>query len=160
MRHLIIIIAAVAFSVAAQADETHHCSDVEHRGDHVMGFSHETTKHAFKLYTDGGAIEVRVLKAGDDETLSMVRMHLKHIADAFAKGDFSDPMAIHATDHPDGADVMRAKKSSIVYRYSDIEGGGAVRITTSDAAALDAIHRFMKFQIDEHKTGDTTGVSR
>jgi hypothetical protein len=161
-------IAAVLFTFAAFADDHANCpmhsqhtaSSVDVRGDKVMGFSHETAKHTFKLYADGGAIEVRVLSASDEATLRMVRAHLKHVADAFAKGDFSDPMAVHATDHPDGTDVMRAKKNSIVYRYSDVEDGGSVRLTTSDAGAVDAIHRFMRFQIDEHKTGDVPEVSR
>ena len=166
MRKLMTLAIAL-FTFAAFADDHANCpmhaqhtaNSVEARGDHVMGFSHDAAKHAFKLYADGGAIEVRVADANDETTLRMVRSHLKHVAEAFSKGDFSDPMAIHAT-LPDGADVMRAKKSSIVYRYSDLDRGGVVRVTASDAAAIDAIHRFMRFQIDEHHTGDSDSVSR
>jgi hypothetical protein len=34
-----------------------HSSDVDTRGDHAMGFSHETSTHHFRLLSDGGAIE-------------------------------------------------------------------------------------------------------
>ena len=51
-------------------------------------------------------------------------------------------------------EVMASRKSYISYQYSEIENGGRVKITTSDAAARDAVHEFLRFQIDEHRTGD------
>ncbi|SPE25161.1 conserved exported hypothetical protein [Candidatus Sulfopaludibacter sp. SbA3] len=33
-------------------------AEMNNRGDRVMGFSHEKTTHHFRLYADGGAIEV------------------------------------------------------------------------------------------------------
>ena len=42
----------------------------------------------------------------------------------------------------------------ITYRYEDLAGGGAVRIETKDARALDAVHAFLRYQITEHGTGD------
>src|ERR1044071_1717178 len=80
-----------------------NCS-MQHRGDAVMGFSHETTTHAFKIYDDGGAIEVVANDAGDAKSTGGIR------------------------------------------------AGARVRITTSDAKALDAVHRFLEFQIREHHT--------
>jgi len=35
-----------------------HQADVEKHGDQAMGFSHDKTTHHFRLYSDGGAIEV------------------------------------------------------------------------------------------------------
>jgi hypothetical protein len=34
----------------------------------------------------------------------------------------------------------------------------SVVISSADAKALAAIHRFLQFQIQEHKTGDSTAV--
>ena len=34
-----------------------------------------------------------------------------------------------------------------------------VRITTKDSAALAAIHEFLRFQIEDHRTGDRTEIS-
>ena len=39
-------------------------------------------------------------------------------------------------------------------RYSDVRAGGRVDITTSDPEALDAVHAFLRYQIEQHKTGD------
>jgi hypothetical protein len=117
---------------------------------HVMGFSAETTKHTFRIYSDGGAIEVRALDAEDSATIGMIRHHLQMITDRFAQGDFSDPMAVHERA-PDGAATMTERRSYINYRYSDIPNGGRVRIRTKDKRALDAIHDFIRFQIREHE---------
>lgn len=124
---------------------------MEHRGDAVMGFSHETTTHVFKLHDDGGAIEVNANDANDAKTIAAIRAHLREIAKAFAKGDFAKPEAIHAT-LPDGAAEMRERRAAIKYDFAETERGGRVRITTADAKALDAVHRFLEFQIREHHT--------
>jgi len=76
-------------------------------------------------------------------------MHLKHIADAFAKGDFSKPLLTHG-EMPDGVAELKRLKSSIRYKYEDTTQGGAVRITTSDPDALKAVHAFLKYQAREH----------
>jgi hypothetical protein len=124
---------------------------MEHRGDAVMGFSHETTTHAFKLTDDGGAIEVVANDPKDAKSIEAIRAHLREIAKAFAKGDFSKPQAIHE-ELPDGAAEMRELRATIKYDYAETERGGRVHITTSDARALDAVHRFLKFQTREHHT--------
>src|SRR5437763_2191044 len=137
-----LIIAAALFALGASADDPNNCpmhaahtaaaahaQDVDRRGDEVMGFSHEATKHSFKIYDDGGAIEVRALHADDEASVRAIRTHLQSIAKSFAAGDFANPAAIHGPA-PAGTDVMAAKKDSIVYRYSDLENGGRVRITT------------------------------
>jgi len=113
---------------------------------HVMGFTN--AKHAFRLLDDGGAIEVRAL---DEKEIPMVRHHLQMIAKQFADGDFHNPMAVH-DQMPDGAARMSELRNYISYRYSDIENGGRVRIRTSNAEALKAVHEFLRFQIREHKT--------
>ena len=124
---------------------------MEHRGDAVMGFSHETTTHAFKLYDDGGAIEVVANDPKDDKSIEAIRAHLRESAKAFAKGDFAKPKAIHE-ELPDGAAEMRELRAAIEYDFAETERGGCVRIITSDAKALDAVHRFLRFQIREHHT--------
>ncbi|HYS55211.1 MAG TPA: hypothetical protein VER58_15750 [Thermoanaerobaculia bacterium] len=123
--------------------------------DHAMGFSQATSKHTFRLYSDGGAIEVR----GDDAaTVKAIRAHLQMIAREFAAGDFAHPEAVH-DQKPDGAATMKKLRRDINYEYAEIDSGGRVRITTKNRRALDAIHQFLRFQIREHKTGDTDHIS-
>ena len=122
-----------------------------HRGDAVMGFSHEATTHAFRIYDDGGAIEATAKDASDAKSIAAIRSHFQTIAKEFAAGDFAKPKEIHG-ELPDGAADMQALKANIKYEYAEIEGGARVRITTSDAKALDAVHRFLKYQKREHHT--------
>ena len=134
-----------------------HAKDVNERGDHVMGFDHEKTTHHFRLYTDGGAIEVTANSAADAESRDRIRKHLGHIARMFSEGNFKAPMLIHAQTPP-GVPVMQRLKADIKYEYEETERGARVSIKTANAEALAAVHDFLRFQIKDHDTGDTTEV--
>jgi hypothetical protein len=132
---------------------------MDKRGDHVMGFSHEKTTHHFRLFADGGAIEVTANDPQDTDSRDQIRMHLSHIAKMFKDGDFQAPMLIHDRTPP-GVPVLEKLKAEVSYRYEDIANGGRVRISTKNAEALAAIHDFLKFQIADHKTGDATTIAK
>lgn len=75
------------------------------------------------------------------------------IATMFAQGDFSLPMFIHAIEPP-GMKTMQRLKDKIIYSAENTRLGAQVRIKTADPEALRAIHDFLRFQIEEHRTGD------
>jgi hypothetical protein len=125
--------------------------DLMHHGDAVMGFSHQATTHAFKLSDDGGAIEATAKDPSDAKSIAAIRSHFRTIAKEFAAGDFAKPKQIHG-ELPDGAADMAALKASIKYEYVELDGGARVRITTSGGKALDAVHRFLRYQQREHHT--------
>lgn len=129
---------------------------VEARGDRGMGFDHATTTHHFLLFPDGGAIEVETNQANNTTSRDQIRAHLRHITGLFAEGNFSIPMFIHHRVPP-GVDLMKKNRLAISYKYEALERGGRVRIATADARLIEAIHEFLKFQIDEHQTGDQAG---
>jgi hypothetical protein len=151
---------AVAVAVYAEHPKIQQSADhaaMNIRGDQAMGFSHEKTTHHFRLFKDGGAIEVAANDPKDTDSRGMIRMHLAYIAKMFAAGDFNTPMFIHDTTAP-GATRMAELREQIHYRYHDTESGGIVRIETANATALDAVHSFLRFQIVEHKTGDSPEI--
>jgi hypothetical protein len=123
-----------------------HAADVDNRGDHAMGFSHETTAHHFTLLRDGGTIEVDVKADQDDATRGQIRMHLTNIAAMFRDNNFDTPMFIHDRVPP-GVRVMKEKHAAINYTFQLTDRGGQVRILTHDSKALKAIHQFLAFQI-------------
>src|SRR5690242_14848928 len=129
-----------------------HLDGVNQRGDQAMGFSHAKTTHHFLLKLDGGAIEVTANDPADAASRDQIRMHLRHIAKKFAEGDFSAPMFIHSQTPP-GVPAMKQLRVEIKYEFEELERGGRVRISTSNAEALKAIHEFLRFQIDDHQTG-------
>jgi hypothetical protein len=134
-----------------------HTDGVNERGDKVMGFDHKKTTHRFRLLAEGGAIEVNANDAADTASRDQIREHLRHIADMFADGNFNAPMLIHGQT-PAGVPTMQNLKSEIKYQFEETEKGGRVRISTSNAQAVTAIHDFLRFQINDHKTGDSTEV--
>ena len=54
---------------------------------------------------------------------------------------------------------MQKYKNEIEYRFEKTEQGGRVRISTKNSEALKAIHDFLRFQIKEHKTGDSLEIA-
>ncbi len=131
---------------------------LDHRGDQVMGFEHARTTHHFLLARDGGAIQVEVTDPKDGESLAQIRGHLTQVASAFAGGDFAMTRQVHDRTLPGTAEMARLK-DSISYRYEETASGARVRITTSDPAALEAIHAFLRAQIEDHRTGDPVDLA-
>ena len=138
-------------------DPSHH-HGVTVRGDHAMGFSHETTTHHFRLSKSGGVIDVSATDPKDSATRDQIRMHLAHIVKRFSVGDFDVPMFIHDTTPP-GAPVMAKLRNQIRYQYFETDRGAKIQITTANAEALEAIYAFLRFQISDHQTGDPTEIS-
>lgn len=175
MKYLVfaVLLATLALPVAAQetkpddmkscpmheqhSSQAHHAV-VESHGDIEMGFPHDQTTHHFRLFSDGGAIEVTVNRSSDKTNLEAIRSHLSGIAVMFGNGDFSAPMFVH-DGVPPGVTTMKLMQSSIAYGYEELPSGGRVRVQSSDAVAVAAIHDFFRFQITEHRTGDNLEVA-
>ena len=151
-------LAFIALSVFAVAQHKHHDHDAMNaRGERAMGFSQTATTHHFTLLADGGFVQVQANDVNDAANRYHIRMHLQEQAKRFAAGDFSLSEMTHDRVLP-GTPQMKTLKSAITYKYEEIERGGRLRITSKEAAAVAAVHTFLKFQIEDHKTGDPTTV--
>lgn len=147
------------FLTLLQAPSPDQHKDMNARGAHVMGFDQDKTTHSFRLHADGGAVDISVKDRADVTNRDAIRSHLPHIAQMFGDGSFEAPMLIHAARVP-GTEQMTALKNRIRFVYVETPGGGRLDIFTSDAAALHAVHEFMRFQIADHRTGDSTAVTK
>jgi hypothetical protein len=143
-----------------------HSSDATHtncpyhlaHADSVMGFNQNKTYHHFKLEPDGGSIEVRVRDVKDSNSIQQIRTHLQEVSKAFKEGNFSKPQVIHGK-LPPGAVEMKKLRAQLSFTYQELSEGGRVKIETGDPNALKAVHQFLKFQIEEHQTGDPIKVN-
>jgi hypothetical protein len=136
---------------AASATPDSAFAALQARGHQAMGVDQYTSTHRFDALPDGGRIELR--RDGDDpKGVATIRAHLRSIADAFARGDFATPGFVHGQMVP-GTETMAARRSAIRYEYRDLPRGGEVRIVTSDAEAVAAVHAFMAFQRGDHRAG-------
>jgi hypothetical protein len=163
-RLLFSLILTLSVCTTAMAQETQHQhSDSMHhdamnaRGEKAMGFSQTATTHHFTLLPDGGFVQVQANDANDTANRDHIRIHLQEQAKRFAAGDFSLSEMTHDRVLP-GTPQMQSFKSAITYKYEEIERGARLRISSKDAAAVAAIHDFLKFQIEDHQTGDPTSV--
>jgi hypothetical protein len=132
-------------------------SAMNDRGEKGMGFSQTATTHHFLLNADGGVIQVEANDPKDTTSRDNIRMHLTHIAKAFSSGDFAIPMFVHDAVPP-GVPAMKQMKDKILYKFEETPAGAQVVIATTDPQALVAIQQFLRFQIAEHKTGDSNAV--
>ena len=130
------------------------------QGAMVMGFDQDKTTHHFLLYEDGGRIEVSVNDPKDQKNLEAIRSHLPHIAMMFGSGNFAAPMLVHDSTNVPGTAAMTRLKDAIAYTYVETPRGGRVEIVTTNTSAIAAVHEFLTFQIRDHKTGDSTAVSK
>lgn len=165
MRTMNVLVLATLIALSAEAQQKSaptsapedHCAMMK-RGDQAMGFAHEKTTHHFRLFKDGGAIEVSANDPKDTASRDEIRQHLAHIAQMFAAGNFDVPMLIHGTTPP-GVPTMKDLREQIRYEFQETDSGARVRINTSNSQAIEAVHAFLDFQITDHETGDTTEVT-
>lgn len=130
-----------------------HSMMMQH-GEKAMGFSQTQTTHHFFLKKDGGIIQVEANDPQDTHNPDLIRTHLAHIAQAFAAGDFSDPLAVH-DKVPSCVPILQQLKGAITYTFEQTPRGGRILIHTANPQALNAIHDFLRFQVREHQTGDS-----
>jgi hypothetical protein len=127
-----------------------HGAGVDQRHDETTGMAPATTVHHFEITGRGGVIR---LEGTDEAGRDQARLHLEHVAESFAAGDFSMPMFIHGPVPP-GASAMTRLRDTIRYRYEPTDRGGQITIATANREARRAIHDFLRFQIRDHRTED------
>jgi hypothetical protein len=141
---------------SAQPSDRHH-GGVDERHDHATGVAHSDSVHHFSLDPAGGTIRFEVLDASDTGGRDRIQAHLSRIANDFARGAFGTPMLIHDRTPP-GVPALQRLRERVRYEFAATERGGRVDITTTDAEALAAVHEFLRFQIEDHRTGDPATV--
>jgi hypothetical protein len=124
---------------------------VQARGAVAMGVNQYTSRHVFEPLPDGGRIALQ-RDAPDSEGAAQIRRHMHEIAGRFAAGDFTLPGFVHARVVP-GTEIMAARRAAIAYAVDTLPRGAALRIRSTDSAAVRAIHEFLAFQRHDHHAG-------
>jgi hypothetical protein len=122
---------------------------VQERGKGVMGVDQYTSSHVFEDLPDGGRIVLDRDDPSDSAGIATIRAHMREVAADFRAGDFTKPFAVHAMTVPGTAEMER-RRAQIDYQASDRPRGAEVRITTTDSAAVAAVHAFLAFQRTDH----------
>lgn len=114
-----------------------------------MPFDISKTVHLFRMTEEGGVQRVVIRDTSAGAQVPLIQQHLKHEAERFAKGDYSDPGMLHGKDMP-GLKELQASGSKISVSYSALSNGAAITFTTNDRNLLTAIHRWFGAQLSEH----------
>jgi hypothetical protein len=123
---------------------------VQTRGHVAMGVDQYTSTHRFEPLPDGGRITL--VREGDDPAgVTRIRAHMVEIAAAFRRGDFTVPGFVHDRTVP-GTATMAARRSWISYIADTLPHGGSLRIHSTDSIAISAIHQFLRFQRQDHRS--------
>lgn len=122
--------------------------DVEQRGMAVMPFDQARTMHMFRETPNGG-VQMVTSKDGDPAQVTAIRLHLRHEAISFARGDYSDPIAIHGAHMP-GLAFLKTAGPKINVAYQELPHGAQMTFTTSDPMALKALHEWFAAQVSDH----------
>ena len=140
-----VLLLSSAAAVSAQTPQQH-----VHRMAHgVMPFDIDKTVHVFKMTESGGVQKVIAKDAGADVQIALIQQHLKHEAERFQRGDFSDPATLHGADMP-GLEDLRAGAPAIKISYEACAAGAAITFETNDLHLITAIHRWFGAQLSEH----------
>ena len=150
MRVLLRMVLGVALAMAgtpamAQTPQEH----VHGMGQMVMPFDLNKTTHIFRMTDTGGVQSVVVKDAHDKDQIGLVRQHLRHEAQAFQRGDYADPMALHGAAMPGVAELAR-HHAAIAVAYSELPLGAALTFTARDRHLVTEIHRWFGAQLSEH----------
>ena len=160
MEHITLALTILMSSAAVAAQHTHasHAA-MDARGSKAMGFDQSRASHHFVLTPDGGRIEIDVKDKNDVETRDRIAKHLEQVSRQFKAGDFAIPHETHG-EVPPGVAVMTALRADIDYTFESAPAGGRLKITVRSADAVEGVHAYLRYQIQEHRTGDPLTVRR
>jgi hypothetical protein len=123
--------------------------EVARKGAEVMPFDLDRTTHDFAKRPDGGIQTVLADEQDDEEQVRLVREHLRREAEAFRRGEFDDPAAIHGDAMP-GLAALRASAGRIEIAYADVPAGARLRYATGEARLVRALHAWFDAQVVDH----------
>lgn len=132
------------------------------RGAEVMPFDLEATTHVFEKTESGGVQKVLADDPGDEQNVAAIREHLREEADAFSRGEFSDPASVHGEEMP-GLAELEAGSERMEVRYEELSRGAQIILESDDPELVAAVHEWFDAQISDyggHAEEGTTYGSR
>jgi hypothetical protein len=124
-------------------------AEVAGKGKAVMGFDLDGSTHRFIKNDSGGVQQVVADDAGDTTTIAAIRAHVSGVAEAFSRGDFSSPIAIHGEAMP-GLSVLRSAGPKLTVTHRELPNGSEVTYRSTDPAVINAISIWFDAQLGDH----------
>jgi hypothetical protein len=139
----------------ASADPT---QDVNARFSRSLGVSLDKIVLHFYLVKNGGVVEITAKDPGDTATVTAIQKYLQTQKELWEKG--KDPVTEIHGKAPDSAAVMRKLRNDITFYMAKTDEGAVLRMFSINDQARGAIQDYLKFEIAEHKTGDSPTIDQ
>ncbi len=136
---------AIAEATPAETPQE-HVHDMAHG---VMPFDMTKTVHIFRMTESGGVQTVIAKDPAAADQVALIQQHLRHEAEMFQHGNYSDPATLHGESMP-GLKEVQAGAARIKVSYAALPSGAAITFETTDLHLLTAIHRWFGAQLSEH----------
>jgi len=145
------ILLAAALSVTPDDGAAPRSRDdqVREASKDVMPFSMGATQHIFRKTHDGG-VQTVVVRKPDEQQTTMVRQHLRQLAEQFRARDFTGPAHIHGATMPGLSEMRASEPTDLDVTYADVSGGGQITYSAHTRALVDAVHRWFDAQVSDH----------
>lgn len=137
-----------AFAFQENREEVRQ-QQVAEKGSDVMPFDLKATTHVYEKTENGGVQGVVADDPDDAENVAAIREHLREQADAFSRGEFSDPASIHGEQMP-GLAELEAGAERVEVRYEGLPDGARIVLTSEDPGLVGAVHRWFDAQLSDH----------
>jgi len=121
----------------------------------VSGFDSARVNRHFYVLKNGGALEITVKDPKDEDTIKAIRSYLKKESELWTKGNFDTVATVYGRV-PESTVQLKKLREDVTYAVVPEENGGVIRLLTVNPSAKAAIHDYLRFQIDQLKTGDPT----
>jgi hypothetical protein len=115
----------------------------------VMPFDVSRTVHIFKMTETGGVERVVAKDPRAMDQVALIRQHLRHEAENFQRGNYSDPAMLHGAAMP-GLKELQQGAASIKVSYATVPAGAEIEFETADLRLLTSLHRWFGAQLSEH----------
>lgn len=125
-------------------------AEVAAHGAQVMPFKLSATTHIFSKTADGALQQVIARDTAGEAQIALIREHLREVAAAFSRGDFSAQTHVHGAQMPGLAKLKTAKPGDVKVAYEEIPHGAQITYSSSAASFVNALHEWVDAQLADH----------
>ncbi|HEV2441313.1 MAG TPA: hypothetical protein VGT07_02230 [Steroidobacteraceae bacterium] len=140
-----IVLGLPGFNAQAQTPQER----VHQHSHEVMPFEMSKVVHIFRMTETGGIQKVIAKDSGAADQIALIQEHLRHEAESFRRGDYSDPAGLHGAGMP-GLKELQAGAARVKITYAPLPAGAEITFQTADLQLLTALHRWFGAQLSEH----------
>lgn len=147
---------ATAQSAATSPDPD---QELRARFSKALGIDVDRIVQHYYLVKNGGVVELAAKDPADTAAIDAIRKFLVEQRKLYEKGKNETDADVHGKV-PDGLPLIKKFRDEITFFATDTTNGAVLRMFSMNPTARSAIQDYMKFQIAEHKTGDSPTINQ